>query len=38
MWPDDIHWLPLAIEGKTFDASFDFLPGDVIARQDIQIR
>ena len=24
MWPDDIHWLPLLIEGKKFGAVFHF--------------
>lgn len=24
MWPDDIHWLPLLLEGKKFDAEFHF--------------
>jgi 8-oxo-dGTP diphosphatase len=24
MWEDDIHWLPLAMEGKHFEGSFIF--------------
>ena len=24
MWEDDLHWLPLLLEGKDFDGAFNF--------------
>ncbi len=37
MWPDDIHWLPLFLEGKKFRTKFLFGEGDVVLEQNIQI-
>lgn len=36
MWPDDIHWLPLFLEGKRFRAAFLFGEGDSVLEQDIR--
>lgn len=30
MWPDDMLWLPLVLEGKTVQAEFLFGEGDII--------
>ena len=30
MWADDIYWLPLLLEGKTFTGTFLFGPGDSV--------
>lgn len=35
MWPDDIHWFPLFLEGKRFRTKFLFDEGDGVISQDI---
>lgn len=36
MWPDDIHWFPLFLAGKYFDATFNFAADQkTILRQEI---
>lgn len=35
MWPDDIHWFPLFLAGKTFTGRFLFAEGDVILEMEI---
>ncbi|MDR3571614.1 MAG: 8-oxo-dGTP diphosphatase [Candidatus Pacebacteria bacterium] len=35
MWPDDIFWIPLLLEGKKFTGSFLFGPEDTILHQDL---
>ncbi|MEO8351118.1 MAG: 8-oxo-dGTP diphosphatase [Chthoniobacteraceae bacterium] len=37
MWADDRHWLPLALEGKSFDGWFEF-DGDSMRSQRIDLR
>jgi 8-oxo-dGTP diphosphatase / 2-hydroxy-dATP diphosphatase len=37
MWPDDKHWLPLALSGKKFKAKFWFEGFDKIVDKDIHI-
>lgn len=37
MWPDDIHWLPLFLDGKKFRTKFLFGEGDIVLEQDIQV-
>lgn len=36
MWPDDIFWLPLFLEGKYFRTKFLFGAQDVVLEQTIQ--
>mgnify|MGYP001569027627 CR=1 FL=1 len=35
MWPDDIHWIPIFLEGKKFHTRFLFGAGDVILEKEI---
>lgn len=35
MWPDDIHWIPLFLEGKKFKGKFLFGEGDSILEQEL---
>lgn len=35
MWPDDPHWLPLFLEGKTFRGRFAFGPNTEILEKEI---
>ncbi len=37
MWPDDIFWLPLVMEGKFVKASFSFGEGDIILNKNIEV-
>ena len=37
MWPDDIFWLPKALEGKIIKASFEFGEKDIILNKEINI-
>lgn len=37
MWPDDIHWLPLFLEGKKFRTKFLFGEKDAVLEQDIRV-
>jgi 8-oxo-dGTP pyrophosphatase MutT (NUDIX family) len=37
MWPDDIFWLPLVLEGKEVRAKFSFAEGDVITSQSVVV-
>lgn len=37
MWPDDILWLPLALDHKSLKAQFSFGEGDIILNQEITI-
>ena len=30
MWPDDTHWLPMLLEGKSFFGRFDMVDDDEI--------
>lgn len=36
MWPDDIFWLPLALDGKLIRAQFVFGENDAILEQSIE--
>lgn len=36
MWPDDIYWLPLFLEGKKFKGRFLFGEGDIILQQELK--
>ena len=36
MWPDDIHWFPLFLEGKKLRTKFLFGEGDSVLEQDIR--
>jgi mutator protein MutT len=36
MWPDDMHWLPHFLAGKTIDASFRFADLDTIVHADVR--
>jgi 8-oxo-dGTP pyrophosphatase MutT (NUDIX family) len=39
MWPDDIYWLPLMIQGKRFDADFYFADGNKeIIKHEIRMK
>lgn len=39
MWPDDIHWFPLFLTGKNFEASFTFKADQkTILKQEINER
>lgn len=35
MWPDDIHWMPLLLNGKKFKGRFLFGESDVILEQEL---
>lgn len=35
MWPDDVFWLPLVLQGKLIKANFTFGENDVILKQKI---
>lgn len=35
MWPDDIYWLPMFLEGKTFNGRFVFGEGDIILEHEL---
>ena len=35
MWPDDIHWIPLLLNGKKFKGKFLFDKSDVILEQKL---
>lgn len=35
MWPDDVHWLPLFLDGKRFRGYFLFGDGDAILEQKL---
>jgi len=35
MWPDDIHWMPLLLNGKKFTGKFLFGQKDIILRKDL---
>lgn len=35
MWEDDIHWLPLALKGRTLEAQFQFTPTNKIQKFSI---
>lgn len=37
MWPDDIFWLPLVLEGKTVRGRFVFGEKDVIVEQEVSL-
>ena len=37
MWPDDLYWLPIVLDGKKFEASFSFGENDKILSHNIQI-
>jgi len=36
MWPDDIHWLPLVLDGKKVRGKFLFGAGDTIISHELQ--
>ncbi len=36
MWPDDIHWLPLLLEGKKFETRFLFGAGDTLLEWSVE--
>lgn len=36
MWPDDVHWLPLFLQGKKFEGKFLFGPGDSILEHSLE--
>lgn len=38
MWPDDIHWFPLFLQGKKFRTKFLFGERDSVLKKDIQER
>lgn len=35
MWPDDIHWMPLFLDGKKFKGKFLFGESDTILEQEL---
>ena len=37
MWSDDIHWVPLVLQGKKLEADFLFGEGDRLLSHDIKI-
>lgn len=37
MWPDDIFWLPLALDGKLIEARFVFGEKDAILEQSVKV-
>ncbi|MFA6042103.1 MAG: 8-oxo-dGTP diphosphatase [Patescibacteria group bacterium] len=38
MWPDDIFWLPLLLEGKNIHGTFHFKDRDTILKKEIQVQ
>ena len=36
MWPDDIYWIPMFLEGKTFEGRFHFGEGDSVLEQELR--
>lgn len=36
MWPDDVHWFPLFLAGKTFKGTFLFGPGDAVLEYSLE--
>lgn len=36
MWPDDIYWLPIFLEGKKFRTRFLFGEGDTVLEKQVQ--
>lgn len=38
MWPDDIFWLPLLLEGKNIQGTFHFKDQNTLLNQDIQVQ
>ncbi len=36
MWPDDIHWLPLLLQGKKFETRFLFGAGDTLLEWSVE--
>lgn len=38
MWPDDIHWLPLLLEGKSILGRFDFSDDDTIEDFSVKVQ
>jgi 8-oxo-dGTP diphosphatase/2-hydroxy-dATP diphosphatase len=37
MWPDDIFWLPLVLEGKKVKGQFVFGEGEVIKEKEVEV-
>jgi 8-oxo-dGTP diphosphatase / 2-hydroxy-dATP diphosphatase len=37
MWPDDIHWMPLFLAGKSFRGRFLFGPHDSILEKELEV-
>lgn len=37
MWPDDIHWLPLLLEGKNFKGTFWLKDNKTILKQNLAV-
>jgi len=37
MWPDDKHWFPLFLEGKSFKGKFLFQDFDTIVEHNLEI-
>ena len=35
MWPDDIHWMPLFLNGRKFRGKFLFGESDVIIKKEL---
>lgn len=35
MWPDDIHWMPLFLDGKKFKGKFLFGESDIILEKEL---
>ncbi|MDO8557857.1 MAG: 8-oxo-dGTP diphosphatase [bacterium] len=35
MWPDDIYWLPLVLEGKSVEGKFYFRDNDTLLRHEL---
>ncbi len=38
MWPDDIFWLPLVIDGKYVEAEFTFGENDIILKHEVKTK
>lgn len=36
MWPDNIHWFPLFLQGRNFKAKFHFKDHNTIAKQHLE--
>jgi hypothetical protein len=36
MWPDDIYWMPMFLEGKKFTGKFLFGENDVILEKELK--